>query len=234
MFFTAASHLMSAYAVQGKIHCSSQGIESFGMKLIYVSGNIIQGNSPYTADCACKIFIDNFLGNTDGLKNLCSLIGLDGRNTHFGGNLYNTVDHGVVVIIYCRIVIFVQKFLIDQLLDRLQCQIWIYRTGSISQKSRKVMYLSWFSGFQDQRKRSLFLSIYQMLMYSRYCQQRRNRHMVLIHASVGKDQDIGSVFIGVIYFYKEAVNSSLQLSALIVSNRNYRYLKAFFLHVLDL
>ena len=234
MFLAAASHLMLSNAVQGEIHCSSKGIEGFGMKLIHVFGNVIQGDASYTADCACKIFINDFLGNTDSLKDLCALIGLDGGNTHFGSNFYNAVDHSVIVVIYCRIIIFVQQFFIDQLLDRLQRQIWIDCTGPISKKGCKMMYLSWFSGFQDQRKRSLFLGIYQMLVYRRYRQQRRNGHMVLIHPSVGKDQDVSPVFIGFIHLYKETVNGSFQLCTLVVSNRNHRYLKAFFLHVLDL
>src|SRR5699024_3261210 len=73
VFLAAASHLMLSNAVQCEIHCSSKGIEGFGMKLIHVFGNVIQGDAAYTADCACKIFIDDFLGNTDSLKDLCAL-----------------------------------------------------------------------------------------------------------------------------------------------------------------
>ena len=102
------------------------------MQFVYTGSDILQGNAAYTADGSCKVFINDFLGDTNSFKNLGSLIGLYGRDSHLGSDLYNAVDHSAVVVIDCRIIIFVQQLFLDQFLDGLQRQIRVYRAGAVS------------------------------------------------------------------------------------------------------
>ena len=203
------------------------------MELVYILCNIFQSNASDSAYRTCKIFIDNLFGDTDSLKNLGSLVRLDGGNTHLRSNLYNAVDNCVIIVLHCRIIIFVQQLFVNQFLYGFQGQIGIYPTGSVTQKSSEVMHFSGFPGLQNQRERSLLFGVYQVLVYCGNSQQGRNRHMIFVHTSVGKNKNIGPVFIGLIHLHKETVNSPLQLGALVIGNGNHSYLKTFFFHVFD-
>ena len=120
------------------------------MQLVYLLFNILYGNAPYPAYGMREIFIDHILVNADGLKDLGAFIGLNGTDAHLGCNLYNAVKNGVIVILHCRIVIFVQHMIVDQLPDGILCKIRIDGTGAIAQKRGKVMHLPGFSGLKDQ------------------------------------------------------------------------------------
>ena len=61
------------------------------MQIIYIFRNIIQCDAANTADRICKVFIDHALIDTDGFKDLGSMVRLDRGNTHLGSNLYDTV-----------------------------------------------------------------------------------------------------------------------------------------------
>ena len=171
MLLSLASHLMSSYTVKSKICSQPQRIKCLGMETFYIVLNIFQCNTAYTADCSCKIFIDHILRYTNSLKNLRSLIGLNSGNTHLRSNFYNTAKHCLIVIIDCCIIVFFQHMGIDQFTDRFLCKIWVNSTCTIAQKGCKMMYLSWLSRLQDNCKGSAFLSFYQMLMHSGYCQK---------------------------------------------------------------
>ena len=72
-----------------------------------------------------------------------------------------------------------------------------------------MVYLSGFSGFQDQCDSGSLLGAYQILVQGGYGQQGRNGHMVLIHASVGQDQDVHTVSVSSVHFHKQSVNGTL-------------------------
>ena len=75
----------------------------------------------------------------------------------------------MIIIVYSCIIVLVQHMGIDQLMDCLQCQIWVDCTCAIAQKSSKMMNLSRLAGFQNNGKRCTLLCLYQMLMYRGYC-----------------------------------------------------------------
>ena len=74
--------------------------------VIYIFCDIFNCDTFYTAYCVCKVLINDFLADTNCLKNLRTLIGLQCGNTHLRCDLYDTVKYCVIVIIYCCIVIF--------------------------------------------------------------------------------------------------------------------------------
>ena len=61
------------------------------MQLVDIIFNIRNCNAADSADCISEIFINDTLINSDCLKNLGSLIRLDGGNTHLGSNFYNSM-----------------------------------------------------------------------------------------------------------------------------------------------
>ena len=112
------------------------------MLLVDLLLNILKSNTTHTAYRIREVSLDDFLGDTDCLENLGSLIRLDRRNSHLGSDLYDAMKNSVIIITDCCIIILVQHSVTDQLTDRLMCQIWIDRTCTVSEKCCKMMNLS--------------------------------------------------------------------------------------------
>ena len=96
------------------------------------------------------------------------------------------------------------------------------------------MYLPGFAGLQNQCHTGSLLRAHQVLVQGGHRQQGRNGHMVLIHTSVGQNQNVHSVPVGTVHLHKEPVNSALQTGVLVVSNGNHLNLEALRLHILNL
>ena len=168
MLFLAGALLVASHTLQSQIHIQAQRVEGGGMQHIYIIGDVFQGDAAHTADGVGKVLVDNLLGDTNGLKDLGALVGLDGGNTHLGGDLDNAVKDCGVVIIYCCVIIFVQHLGLDQVMHRLLGQIRVDGTGAKAQQGCEVMYLSRLAALQDQGHGSTLLGLYQMLLQRRY------------------------------------------------------------------
>ena len=81
------------------------------------------------------------------------------------------MQNGIVIVIHSRIIIFIQKLIIDQLLYGILCQIGVDRTCSIPQKCCEMMHLSRLTGFQNNGKGRSLLCLYQILMHCGDCQK---------------------------------------------------------------
>ena len=134
------------------------------MQHFYILLDILDTNTADTADRSLKVTVYHILIDTDGFKDLGSLIRLDGRNSHLGCDLDDAADNGFIIRIHCRIIIFVKHVEIDQFLDALLCQIWIDGRCTIAQKGCKMVYLSRFSTLQDHRKACPLFGLYQILL----------------------------------------------------------------------
>ena len=152
VMFSGTSHFVPSDAVQCFIYIQSQRIKCSGMQFVSFFCNIFHCDTTDTADRICEIFIDHFFINADCLKNLRSLIRLDCGNTHFGSNLYDSAKDSLIVIFHSCIIILIQHLAVDQLMDRIQCQIWVDRTCTITKQCSKMMHFSWFAGFQNDCK----------------------------------------------------------------------------------
>ena len=119
-------------------------------------------------------------------------------------------------------------------MDTLMCKIRVNCTGAIAKERSKMMYFSRLTGLQNNRNRSSLLRPYQMLLQCGYCQKRRDCHMVLIHATVRQNQDVDTVTVSTVCFYKQTVNGLLQAGILIISNREHFYFESRLLHIFNL
>ena len=102
------------------------------MFLIHLFCDIFHSDTTHAADGSGEIFVDNFLRDTDGFKNLRTLVRLNSGNTHLGSNLYDTMQDCCIVIIHCGIIIFVKQSFFDQFPDTVLGQIWVDCTGTIT------------------------------------------------------------------------------------------------------
>ena len=196
--------------------------------------DILQCDAAHTTNRFCKVFVDYFLADADRLKNLRALIGLDRGNTHLRRDLDDAVQHCRIVIIDRRIVILLDHLIVDELADGILRQIRVNRAGSVAQKRGKMMHLARLAGFQNDRKRCSLLRLYKILMHRRYRKQRRDRHMVLIHAAVSQHKNVRAVAVRLVNLHEQTLNRTLDAGALIICDRHLRHLKAIHLHMLDL
>ena len=132
VFFSTASSFMFSKAVQCQITGQSQRVKCLRMFLIHLFCDIFHSDTTHAADGSGEIFVDNFLRDTDGFKNLRTLVRLNSGNTHLGSNLYDTMQDCCIVIIHCGIIIFVKQSLFDQFPDTVLGQIWVDCTGTIT------------------------------------------------------------------------------------------------------
>ena len=171
MLLALAFTLVLTYAVQRHIRIIAQQIKGFRMHFCIIFCNLLDTNTANTADCIGKIFINKGLFQTQCFKYLGTLIRLNGRNTHLRCNLNNPRQYTVTVCFYCRIVILLKHIILNQLMDARVCQIWVHRTGSVTEKGREFMYSLRFASFNNDSYSSTFLGSYQMLLYPGYCKQ---------------------------------------------------------------
>ena len=104
-----APQIVEACAVKDRIHRKSHRIERPVMPVSNPGLELFYSDASDAADHAGKVFVDNFVGQSDCLKYSRRLIRLNCRNTHLGCNLHNAAKQGFVVIHDCRVLILVQK-----------------------------------------------------------------------------------------------------------------------------
>ena len=97
-----------------------------------------------------------------------------------------------------------------------------------------MVNLPGFPGFQYKGHTRPFLCPYKILVQCRYGKQRRNRHMILVHAPVGQYDNIHTVPISSVHFHKQPFHSPLQTRIFIVENGNLSDTESFRLHIFDL
>ena len=204
------------------------------MQRIHLFFNIFQRNTAHPAYRSRKIGINDTSVNSDRLKDLGTLIGLDRGNPHLGSDLHNAVKHRPIVIVYRRIIILIQHMVFDQFLHTLLRQIGIYRTGTKAEQCCKMMHLSGLRRLQYHRHTGTLFRLHQMLIQRRYRQQGRDRHMVLIHAPVRQDQNVHAFPELPVRLHKEPVYRLFQTGVLIINDRHNTHLKPLVVHIFDL
>ena len=98
----------------------------------------------------------------------------------------------MVVVLHGRVIILVQDAQLDQFPDALVGQIGVDRPRAKTQQSCNLMHISGLSALQDQGDGCALLGLHQVLLNAGNRKQRGDRHVVLVHASVGEDDDIAA------------------------------------------
>ena len=84
------------------------------MLSVYRIRDIVKRISSDRAYGLCKVFVDNVCRDTDSFKDLAALVRLDRRDTHLGSDLYDAFKYRIVVIVCCRIIVFVEKVVLSK------------------------------------------------------------------------------------------------------------------------
>ena len=87
---------------------------------------------------------------------------------------------------------------------------------------------------QDHGDSGALLGPHQILLQGGHRQQGRDGHMVLVHAPVREDQDVGAVLVGPVHVDKQLVQGILQRCALVVQQGDGFHMKPRPVHIPDL
>ena len=234
MLFASAPCFMFPKAVQRQVRIPAQRVKRRRVQGVRIAGDIFQRDAAHPAHGPGEIPVDHLFRDPHRLEDLGSLVGLDRGDAHLGRDLHDAVEYRMGVVIHRRIIILVQQSLFNELPDGLQRQVRVHRTGPVSEQRCKMMDLPWLSGLQDEGHGRLLLRLHQILMDRRHRQKGRDRHMVLVHTTVGQDQDIGSVPVCLVHLYAQMLQGAFQLRAFIINDRHFRHTESVPVKILDL
>ncbi len=186
-----------------------------------------------TAHGVGEVFLDDVLPDTDDLKNLRGLVGLDGRDTHLGGDLDDPVQHRFVVVVDRRMGVLVEEAFSDTLFDALVREIRVDCAGTVAEKRREVVDTSGLGTLEDDGDSGPFLRADEVLFHRGDSQQRRDGHMVLVDAAVRQDDDVRALFIGFVALYVKVVDRLFEGRILVIQDADRCHFQTGQIHILD-
>ena len=234
MILLPKAGLVRAGGIKRFVHREPKRIKGLRVVALHHLPDLFKPNAANARNGIGKIFVHNVFCNADCLENLRGLIGLHSGNAHFGGDFHNAVQHGGIVSVDGGVRLLIQQALIDQAFNGGVRQIGVDRPCPVAQQRSKMMYIPRLGRFEDHRYRRALAGTHQMLLQRRNRQQRRDRHMVFVHAPVRKNNNIHTVAVCTVHLYIKMVNCAFQTCVLIINNRNNLYLKTLPLHVFNL
>ena len=229
-----AAHLVAAHRGQSQIHRQPQGVIGLGVLGIGLGGDVLQGDAANAADGSGKIGVDDFPADADALKNLAALVGLDGGNAHFRGDLHDPLEDGVVVVLHGGVVVLMQQPVLHQLGHRGVGQVGVDGAGAVAQQTGEVVHLPGLPGLQNEGHGRALLGLHQVLVHRRHRQQGRDGYVVFVHPTVGQDQDGGPLAVGLVHLDKQLLQHPVHGGIFIVKDGDRGHLEAGAVHGLDL
>ena len=230
----AGAQAMDAGGIQRLVHGQVQRVEGAAVAVLHVLGDFLQADAAHAADGVGEVLADDLLADADGFEDLGALVGLDGGDAHLGRDLDDAVEHGFVVVAHGGVIVLFHQALVDQLADHLMGQIGVDRPRAEAQQRGEVVNVAGLAALQNDGNGGALLGAHQMLLQRRHRQQRRDGHMVFIHAAVGQDQDVGAVAVGAVAADEQPVQRTVQRRGLVIQQRDGLHREAGALHVLDL
>ncbi len=233
LFVGARAQFQGADGIQRGVIAKTQGVEGPVVVPLHPFADFRKAHAPHPADGVGKIPVDHGAVDAHTLENLGGLVRLDGGDSHFGGNFYDAVENGAIVIADSGAGVLVQKPHLHQLRHALLRQIGIDGLRAIAQQRGKMMYVPGFCALQKNGKGGALFGAHQMLLQCRNRQKGGNSHVVFIHAPVGKNQDICPMAVGPVTVDKQAVQRVLQGHAGVIQQGQGFHLKAGAVHIAD-
>ena len=141
-----------------------------------------------------EIFVDKFMAQADGLKNLRAAVALDGGDAHLGDDFDHALDHRLGVIVGGFVVVDPgQQALADHFFDRGVSQVGVDRHRAIADQHGKMMHFARLARFDHQADLGARAVADQVMVQAGDRQQGRDGGVVLVDAAVREDDDIGLV-----------------------------------------
>ena len=228
-----AAEFVGAHAGQIHVNVQPQGVEGLLVTVFHVLLDIVDGDAAHPADGVGEVFVNDLFADAHRLENLAALIGLDGGNAHLGGDLHDTRQHRLVVIVDGGVKILFQQPVADQIADALLRQIRVDGAGAEAQKRGKIMDKSRFAAFQNQRHGGALAGANQIFGHRADGQQTGNGDMILINVPVGQNQDVRAVPVRPVNVHEQPVDGLFQWGVFVVADGHRLHLEAGNVHGLD-
>ena len=228
-----AAEFVGTHAGQIHVNVQPQRVERLLVAVFHVLLDIVDGNAAHPADGVGKVFVNDLPADAHGLENLAALIGLDGGNAHLGGDLHDTRQHRLVVIVDGGVKILFQQPVADQIADALLRQIRVDGAGAEAQKRGKIMDKPGFAAFQNQRHGGALAGANQIFGHRADGQQTGNGDMILVNVPVGQNQDVRAVPVRPVNVHEQPVDGLFQRGVFVVANGHGLHLETGNVHGLD-
>ena len=141
------------------------------------------------------------------------------------------MEDGAVVVVDSGGGVLVQHAQRHQLLHALLGEIRIDGLGAVAQQSGEMMDVTGLSALQNHGDSGALLGADQILLQRGDGQQGGNGHVVLIHAPVGQDEDVGTLLIGPVHIDEQLIQGVCQGRALVVQQGDGLHMEAGAAHV---
>ena len=231
LFVRSGTELVNPCGIQRGVKTQTQRVESLTVIPLYAFSDFLQPHALHTADRVGEVPVHSGPVDAHALKNLGGLVGLDGGDSHFGGDLHNSVENGLIVVPDGHGGLLVQQSPLHQLLHALLGQIGIDRLGAVSQKRCKMVDVPGLRALQNHGDRCPFFGPNQVLLQGTHRQERGNRHVIFIHAPVRENDNVGALLIGPVHIHHQTVQGVGQRGSLVVQQGNGLHMEARAVHM---
>ena len=101
----------------------------------------------------------------DRLENLCAAVALDGGDAHLGHRLDDPLDGSLDEIFDRLFVIQIRQHpLQNHVIQRFECQIWVYGVDTVAEQHGKMVNFPWFTRFKNQRNQRTGTAVDQVVV----------------------------------------------------------------------
>ena len=197
-------------------------------------GDVLYANAADPRHGTGEVLLHQLLAETDCLEDLRGLVGLDRRNTHLRGDLYDTAQHGLVVVLDRGMVILIEDADVDHLRDALMGEVRVDGTRTEAEDGRELMDIARLARLEDQGHGGPLLRLDEVLLDGAHRQQGWNRHVVLVDSTIAQDDDVVAALVCTIHRDIELLQGLLEGGILIVEKRDHLGPEARLVEVLDL
>ena len=230
----AAAVLVSTQTRQLAVDVQPQRVKGLLMAGLQIVLDVLNCDAAHAGDGVREVLVYDLFRDAQRLKNLAAGVGLDGGDTHFGGNLHDAGQHGAVVVLHGGVVVLVQQAVRDERANRLLRKIGVDGGSTVAQQGRKVMHKARLAALKDQGHGGALAGAHQIFADCADSQQAGNGDMVLVNVAVRQNQDVGAVAVGAVHIDKQPVDGLFQIGVLVVADGQRYDLEAGHIHRFDL
>ena len=175
-----------------------------------------QDIEPHTFDTACrsdKCEINNLLGQTDCFKDLCTLIGAQGRNAHLAHDLQDALRHGFSIVdreLGSAIeVMSIQHIIELRLPQSIESEVWVDRVRAVAEQETVMMHFACLARFYDQADTRAFRLSNEVMVYQSTSEQRRDGNAIWTGCAIRKNCNAEASIDCFLYLTRNALEGNL-------------------------
>ena len=136
-----------------------------------ITGNLFQTNTANGAYFCTEVALQQILAQTYTFEYLGTTVAADGRDTHLGHNLLQTLIHGFNIMSLGCCIIFLDLVFLHKVVQYGKGHVRTNGAGTVTQKKSSVHYLAYLTALDNQGCLYTLLHTYQIMVNSTYSQQ---------------------------------------------------------------